>query len=287
MKAKRTVRYRVIGMDCPSCATKIEAAARTVGSVGSAKVSMASQILTLDLDDAPPELADVERAITELGYRLMPMEPRTDKDAFDDDDPPKDLSGISPAYRRALWTVVGLNVGYGAVELGAGFWGGSQALKADALDFFGDGLITLLAVVAMGWKLAWRARAALLEGVFLAALGLGVLVATVYRVFVLQQPDFEVMGVFGAIALVVNVCAALVLVPHRTGDANARAVWLFSRNDAIGNAAVVLAAGVVAWTGQAWPDLLAAAVIAGLFVHSAASIIRDARADLTEPVHTG
>ena len=198
----------------------------------------------------------------------------------DDDDLPGDLSSITPAYRRALWIVVGLNVGYGLVEMVGGFISGSQALKADALDFLGDGLISFLGLLAIGWNLAWRARSALIQGLFLAVLGIGVLVTTGYRVLVLNQPEAELMGLFGAIALVVNVAAAAVLIPHREGDANVRAVWLFSRNDAIGNLAVVIAAGLVWWTGTAWPDLAVAVVIAGLFLQSAWSIIRDARADL-------
>lgn len=105
---------------------------------------------------------------------------------------------------------------------------------------------------------------------------------TAYRVFILNQPSAELMGAFGLIALVVNVLAAIVLIPHRNGDANVRAVWLFSRNDAIGNVAVVVAAGLVTLTGTAWPDLVVAAVIAGLFLQSASVIIRDARADLRE-----
>ena len=88
------------------------------------------------------------------------------------------------------------------------------------------------------------------------------------------------MGVFGVIALVINVAAAWVLVPHRKDDANVRAVWLFSRNDALGNVAVVIAAGLVAWTGTPWPDLAVAAIIAGLFLQSAWEIMNHARADL-------
>lgn len=198
----------------------------------------------------------------------------------DDDDLPEDLAQVTPAYRRALWIVVALNVGYGVVEAVGGFVAGSQALKADALDFFGDGLITFLGLLAIGWSLAWRARSALLQGLFLGALGISVLVATGYRVLVLNQPEAELMGLFGTFALVVNVAAAVVLIPHRTGDANVRAVWLFSRNDAIGNLAVVVAAGLVWWTGTPWPDLVVAVVIAGLFLQSAWSIIRDARRDL-------
>jgi Co/Zn/Cd efflux system component len=171
-------------------------------------------------------------------------------------------------------------VGYGLIEMVGGFISGSQALKADALDFLGDGLITFLGVLAIGWSLVWRARSALIQGLFLGALGLGVLANTAYRVLVQQQPEAELMGLFAVIALVVNVVAVLPLLPHRAGDANVRAVWLFSRNDAIGNAAVVVAAGLVAWTNTAWPDLVVAAVIAGLFLQSSWSIIRDARADL-------
>ncbi|WP_019460593.1 cation diffusion facilitator family transporter [Roseomonas sp. B5] len=198
----------------------------------------------------------------------------------DDDDLPKDLAHITPAYRRALWIVVGLNVGYGLVEMVGGFISGSQALKADALDFLGDGLISFLGLLAIGWSLAWRARSALIQGLFLAVLGVCVLATTGYRVLVLNQPEAELMGLFGAVALVVNVASAAVLMPHREGDANVRAVWLFSRNDAIGNLAVVVAAGLVWWTETAWPDLAVAFVIAGLFLQSAWAIIRDARSDL-------
>lgn len=198
----------------------------------------------------------------------------------DDDDKMQDLSHATPAYRRALWTVVFLNLGYGLAEIVAGFVSGSQALKADALDFLGDGTITLLGLLAIGWSLPWRARAALLQGVFLGLLGTGVLAASGYRVFVLHQPEADIMGLFGAIALAVNVASAWVLLPHRSGDANVRAVWLFSRNDAIGNLAVIVAAGLVAWTATPWPDLVVAVVIAGLFLQSSWTIIKDARRDL-------
>ena len=273
------IRYRVTGMDCASCAAKIEKAARGVG-VKDVKVSTATQIMTLRTQ--PGRLAEVERAVTEIGYQLDRLDAPRASEASDDDELPKDLSHITPAYKRALWIVVALNVGYGLVEIVGGFLAGSQALKADALDFLGDGLITFLGLLAIGWSLLWRARSALIQGLFLGLLGLGVVASTIYRMIVQLPPEAELMGLFGIVALVVNVLAAAVLIPHRTGDANVRAVWLFSRNDAIGNAAVVVAAGLVAWTGTIWPDLVVALVIAGLFLHSSWSIIRDARADLRE-----
>lgn len=275
-------RYRVTGMDCASCAAKIEQAARSVAGVEEVRVSIATQIMTLNVDDPALRLPEVERAVAGLGYRLDRLDTPLAVQAGDIDDLPKELAHITPAYRRALWIVIGLNVGYGVIELVGGFIAGSQALKADALDFLGDGLITFLGVLAIGWSLVWRARSALIQGLFLGALGLGVLGMTAYRVIVQQQPEAELMGALGLIALAVNVAAAIALIPHRTGDANVRAVWLFSRNDAIGNAAVVAAAALVWWTATPWPDLVVAGVIAGLFLQSSWSIVWDARNDLKE-----
>ena len=273
------VRYNVTGMDCASCAAKIEKAARGVAGVQDVKVSIASQVMTLSVDDPGTRLPAVEAAVTDLGYRLNRVSEASDD--YDDDRIP-DLSHVNPAYKRALWIVVLLNVGYGIVEAAGSFLAGSQALQADSLDFIGDGLISFLGLMAVGWGLAARAKAALLQGVFLALLGLGVVASTAYRIFVEHQPESLLMGGFAVVALVVNVAAAAVLLPHRKGDANMRAVWLFSRNDAIGNLMVVLAAGLVFWTGTQWPDLVVAFIIAGLFLQSAWLIIRDARSDLRD-----
>ena len=258
-------RYRIVGMDCADDARAIEGVVRKMGGVDEANVSTASQILTLR---AAPDvrLPDLTIALAPLGFRLEPLT--------------GEVLTVNASYRRALWIVVVLNVGYGVVEMLGGFFSDSQAVKADALDFLGDGLITLLGVLAIGWSLVWRARAALIQGIFLGLLGLGVLGTTAYRVLVQQEPNAEWMGVLGFVALLVNVAATVVLLPHRTGDSNVRAVWLFSRNDAIGNAAVVVAALLVAWLNTPWPDLAVAVAIAGLFLQSAWSIVKDARADL-------
>ena len=270
--ATATFRYRVSGMDCAKDAAEIKRAARLAGvPLDAIKVSSATHIMTLSVRDS--ELADVEQAVAKTGYRFEKIGP---------DDTGNTTAHKDPGYVRALWIVIILNVGYGVIEMIAGFLAGSQALKADALDFVGDGLITCLGVLAIGWSLAWRARSALLQGMFLRLLGLGVLANTAWRLFDQSTPDAGLMGIFGFIALVVNVVSILPLLPHRKGDANVRAVWLFSRNDAIGNAAVVVAAAMVAWLGSAWPDLMVAIGIAGLFLHSAWSIIRDARNDLQE-----
>lgn len=265
-------RYRVLGMDCAKDAAEIERAARTAGVAADAvKVSAATHVMTLHVPEAA--LPRIESAVAEIGYGF---------ERFREEEGTEDSYKTyqDPGYRRALWIVVTMNVGYGLIEMIGGFISRSQALKADALDFIGDGLITFLGLLAISWSLAWRARSAFIQGVFLGLLGLGVLASTAWRMIAQATPDAGLMGIFGLVALVVNVLAVLPLLPHRKGDANVRAVWLFSRNDAIGNAAVVVAAGLVAWLGSAWPDLVVAFGIAGLFLHSSWSIIRDARADL-------
>ncbi|MDF2381816.1 cation transporter [Nostoc ellipsosporum NOK] len=192
-------------------------------------------------------------------------------------------AGTDPAYRRALWIVVILNVGFGLFELAGGFISGSQALKADSLDFIGDGSITLVGLIALAWAASTRSRVALAQGLFLAALGIGVIGFAAWRALNAIPPEAELMGGIGIVALVVNVSAALILARFRDqGDATSRAIWLFSRNDALANVAVIAAAAMVAATGEAWPDLVVAGMIAMLFLHSAYDIIRDARSELAE-----
>lgn len=192
-------------------------------------------------------------------------------------------AATDPAYRRALWIVVLLNLGFGLVEIVGGFVAHSQALKADALDFLGDGSITLVGLFALAWAEHTRARVALTQGCFLAALGLGVIGAAIWRSMNAIAPEADLMGGLGVAGLIVNINAALALMRFREGgDANARAIWLFSRNDALANIAVIIAAALVAWLKTAWPDLVVAAVIALLFLHSAWEIIRGALAELRE-----
>ena len=191
-------------------------------------------------------------------------------------------SHSSPGYQRALWIVVALNLGMGVVEIIGGLLANSQALKADALDFLGDGTITLFALIATAWSLKARAKVAVAQGIFLAALGAGVLATTAYRIFAVAHPDSEQMTIFGLAGLTANVLSALVLIRHRKGDAGVVAVWLFSRNDALGNIAVIVAGLAVRWLQSALPDLIVAFVIATLFLHSSIQILKKARHQSSE-----
>lgn len=190
------------------------------------------------------------------------------------------FDGLTAAYKRALWAVIAINGTMFLVELGAGILAGSQALKADALDFLSDTATYAITLFVIGMPLVWRARAALFKGLTLAAMGLWVLGSTAYHVLVLGVPQAEVMGAVGFLALAANLTSVLLLLKYRNGDANVRSVWLCSRNDAIGNLAVIVAAGGVWASGTAWPDLVVAGVMASLFLWSSVQIVRQARREL-------
>jgi Co/Zn/Cd efflux system component len=183
---------------------------------------------------------------------------------------------MSRGFRAALWAVIAINALMFVVEMTAGAIAGSQALKADALDFLGDTLTYGISLFVIGMSLRVRATAALFKGLSLGAMGLWVFGSTLWQVLVLGVPNAPVMGAVGVLALAANVASVLILLRWRDGDANVRSVWLCSRNDAIGNLAVIAAAGGVWLTATPWPDLVVAGLMAALFLRSSLQIIRQA-----------
>ncbi len=192
--------------------------------------------------------------------------------------PPR-FDGLDPRYKRILWTVIALNAAMFAVEITAGALSHSQALQADALDFLADTVTYGLSLAVIGASLRTRALAALGKGASLVLMSLWVLGTTVYRIFVLALPQAEIMGSIAFLALAANAASVLLLMRYRDGDANIRSVWLCSRNDAIGNVIVMLAALGVWGSHSAWPDLAVAAIMAGVFLTSSVQILRQAWAE--------
>lgn len=189
------------------------------------------------------------------------------------------FDGMDPRYKRILWMVIGINATMFLVEMIAGQLAGSQALKADALDFLADTVTYGLSLAVIGASLQTRAIAALFKGVSLSVMAFWVFGTTLYQTLVLGVPAAEVMGVIAFLALAANVASVLFLAPYKDGDANVRSVWLCSRNDAIGNV-VVMAAALGVWgTASAWPDLIVAGLMAGLFLTSSVQILRQAWAE--------
>ncbi|AOG02632.1 cation efflux family protein (plasmid) [Blastomonas sp. RAC04] len=185
-----------------------------------------------------------------------------------------------PRWRRALWIALGVNAGMFAVEMAAGAAADSRALQADALDFLGDAANYAISLLVAGMALAWRARAALAKGLTLIGLGGWVMITAVLAALGGAAPEPELMGIIGALALAANAGVAIMLYRFRTGDANMRSVWICSRNDAIGNIAVMAAALGVFGTGTARPDLIVAAILALLGISGGIQIVRQARREL-------
>ena len=184
------------------------------------------------------------------------------------------------SYRRVLWAALVINAGMFLVELIGGWQAGSLALLADAIDFFGDAVNYGLSLAVLGMALSWRAKAALFKGLTMAGFGVFVLGKAVWSWHSGVLPEPSTMGAIGLLALLANLSVAWMLYAWREGDANMRSVWLCSRNDAIGNVAVMLAALGVFGTGSAWPDLAVAALMALLALWAGQSVVRQALAEM-------
>ncbi len=184
--------------------------------------------------------------------------------------------------RRVLVVVLAINMVMFVVEIGAGWRAESLALQADALDFLGDSVNYAIALFVLGRSLAWRAGTAFAKGAVMFSFGVFLAGASVYHALTGSAPEAQVMGVIGSLALAANLTCALMLFGFRGGDANLRAVWLCSRNDAIGNLAVLAAAAAVYLSGTAWPDLLVGLGMAALAVWTGLSVMRQARAELAD-----
>jgi Co/Zn/Cd efflux system component len=190
------------------------------------------------------------------------------------------FEGLSADYKRRLWAVIALNGVMFLVEMFGGALAGSRALQADALDFLGDTLTYGVSLMVIGASVPVRAWAALAKGVSLTVMAVGVFAWTAYHVLILGVPQAELMGGIGLMALGANLASVLLLMKYKDGDANVRSVWLCSRNDAIGNVAVMVAALGVWGTATKWPDLIVAAVMAALFLYSSVRILQQAAREL-------
>ncbi|MBO6726028.1 MAG: cation transporter [Rhizobiaceae bacterium] len=194
----------------------------------------------------------------------------------------RNFDGVSDDYKRRLWAVIAINAAMFGVEMTAGQLAGSQALKADALDFFADAVTYFVSLMVIGQAVRVRTTAAFAKGLSLFGMGLWVAGSTIYQVLVLGVPEHQVMGAVGFLALAANVASVVILMRYKDGDANVRSVWLCSRNDAIGNVAVMLAAVGVWFTATAWPDLIVAGIMSGLFLSSSVQILRQSAREWRE-----
>jgi Co/Zn/Cd efflux system component len=183
-------------------------------------------------------------------------------------------------YRRVLWAVLGINAAMFLVEIGAGLAAGSASLQADALDFLGDAANYAISLFVVGMALRYRASAALAKGITMAAFGLWVIATAIWHAAHGTLPSAFTMGTVGVAALAANFASFGLLWAYRKGDANMRSAWICTRNDVLGNIAVLLAALGVFGTGTGWPDVIVAACMAGLALQGAFVVVRQSSAEL-------
>jgi Co/Zn/Cd efflux system component len=190
--------------------------------------------------------------------------------------------GNAGAYRRVLWAVLAINAVMFLVEIGAGLAAGSASLQADALDFLGDAANYAISLIVVGMALRYRAAAALAKGATMGLFGLWVVAAALWHAVHGTLPSALTMGAVGFAALAANVASFGLLWAYRGGDANMRSAWICTRNDVLGNLAVLLAALGVFGTGTGWPDVVVAAVMAGLALQGSVVVLRHAGAELRQ-----
>ena len=188
--------------------------------------------------------------------------------------------GQSRAYRRVLWIALGVNLAMFIVEMIAGLSAGSVSLQADSLDFLGDTANYGISLFVAGMALRNRAIAAFGKGVTMGLFGMWVLASSVWKGLPARRPRLRPWAWSASPPLPPMPSASLLLSAYRSGDSNMRSVWLCSRNDLIGNCAVLASAIGVARTGAAWPDVLVAAIMAVLALQGAAVVVTQARAEL-------
>jgi len=184
--------------------------------------------------------------------------------------------------RRVLITLLLINGIMFVVELGVGWWAQSTALIADALDMLADAMVYGVGLYAVGKSLLIKAHAARISGSLQVLLGLLVLVDIVRRIIVGSEPVSTLMMGMGLIALIANVTCLILIAKHREGEVHMRASWIFSKNDVIANLGVILAGGLVAWTGSRLPDLLIGLLVALIVIRGGMLILQDAKATRTQ-----
>jgi len=187
-----------------------------------------------------------------------------------------------PLFRKVLWVALWVNFVMFLIEIIAGYLGDSISLQADALDFFADAANYAVSLFVLGMALYIRALAAFIKGIMMGLIGIWVLGNAFYRIYMVSQPEAMIMGSIAVLALLSNVSVAILLYRYREGDANMRSVWLCSRNDAIGNVAVLIAATGVAATSTHWPDLIVAMIVAALGLSAAYQITLQSWREMAE-----
>ncbi len=191
-----------------------------------------------------------------------------------------ELDKTNQSFKKILWIALVLNFSMFFVEVAFGVLSHSLSLKADAIDFLGDSANYFVTLFVLNSAIEKRAKVSLLKAAFMFSFGLWILTEAIIRFITPEIPNPFTMSWVGTLALVINAGVALLLYRFRNGDSNMQSVWLCSRNDAIGNIAVILASVGVFYFSSKWPDLVVALFMAVLSVNSSYRVLKLASKEL-------
>lgn len=187
---------------------------------------------------------------------------------------------FSQKFKKVLWLALIINLTMFFLELAFSFSADSVSLVADSIDFLGDSANYGVSLFVLGSVVATRAKASLLKAATMAAFGIWVIGTVIFNAISNSNPEPQTMGVLGFIAMIANLVVAIMLYSFRDGDSNMKSVWLCTRNDVIGNIAVLMAASGVFLTTTRWPDLIVAFGMGALSLHSSVEVIKATRLEL-------
>lgn len=191
-----------------------------------------------------------------------------------------DVANLANRQRKVLAWVLGINVATFVGMVTASVLSGSSALLSGTLDNLGDALTYALSMAVVGASTQAKARVAFLKGLLILAAALAVAAQIGWRLTDLDAPVASTMSVAATLNLVANSVCLWLLTPHRTGDVNMSSSWECSRNDVIEGFAVIGAAAAVWLFDSGWPDIVVAVILLGIFLRSAARVLRSAWLEL-------
>ncbi len=194
-----------------------------------------------------------------------------------------DLSQASKSQRRALIAALAINSVMFVIEMSIGLWAHSSALQADSVDMLIDALGLGIGLFALNRTLHARARAGFVNACIELALAVGIGAQLIHQILIGALPEAAFMISMGFVAMLANLGVAGLLMRYRHQDINMRAMWMCTRNDAIGNAATIGAGVLVLIFGVPWPDWVVGALVALLFAYTAIGVLREAWGELQQP----
>ena len=269
----KTTVFSIPKMDCPSEEQMIRMALDGITTIKGLDFDFANRRLSVIHEDTH-DLITTKLTALKLGAIVLSSNAASEVEAATlITAPSKDAEET-----RVLKIVFIINAGMFVTEFIAGWIAESTGLLADSLDMFADAAVFAMSLYAVGKAISYKKRAARISGYLQMALALGAFFEVVRRFIYGSEPGAKIMIIVAAVALVANAGCMWMLAKHRNGEVHMQASWIFLTNDVIANAAVIVAAILVTFTGSHIPDLVTGAFIGSIVLAGSLKILTATKA---------